>query len=231
MTIYQGRTAGYLVGELALLVGDPKLLRYEPDQLLRHLNNADVEFCRRSGCAEKDIDVTTAAGTPLYALPDDAVDVRKAFYDPTGLNRPLEPMPADAARSGDNWDDLRGLPTNYYVVGEPGFGWQIGFSPVPSTASVTIQVTYAYAPITGDTQHTTTETEMFALTSQPRTPPVYHSAVVDRAAGVILAAEGQSDRAAFLLEQFEARVEECNRARHLRARPVFRNARAPLRSG
>ena len=216
-TIYHGEYLSRLAGQVLIILGDPAGLKatHKKGDVIRDLNYADAEFCRRTESAEKVLSVTTVSGTWEYSLNTanvtgaDVTSILAVFWDTGtgGVRRRLDRLPEASLRVAQQWQTISGDPVYYYEKNVPGYNATLGLHPVPASAkTVTLECTWA--PVSQSSDHGTDETMMFDDTDQPRTPAMYHQALVHRAAAERFAVDNNIDQAAFFMGMFDKAIEE-----------------------
>jgi hypothetical protein len=132
------------------LTGDsPSAPVYFPDAtVLAYGTTAIARACAMTDCTEGRQDLFVTAGVGEYAL---ASDCRRVYRVTFGGDRIVPTLKYKLRMLMDNWDQLIGLPTHYYL---DGLNQRIGLWKKPSTTTSDGSVTYAGSYPFGDLSST-----------------------------------------------------------------------------
>ncbi|MEN6425951.1 MAG: hypothetical protein ABFE13_11345 [Phycisphaerales bacterium] len=119
------------------LTGDnPSTPVYFPESaVLRYANTAIARAASIADCCEARQTIQVTSGTGEYALASDCRRVYRATYDGDRL---LPTMRLLLRQMSDNWDQVTGTPTHYYL---DGLNSQIGLYKKPSASTVNATMT------------------------------------------------------------------------------------------
>ena len=135
--------------------------RFTPAQILGFVNEGYVDFCRNTEMLEKSTTTSLGALESLVSIPSDFLDARQYRVS---YNQELYP------RTERDLDYLQN--TGWiFEVGTPEqvvyYNYNVLRTKPISSAAATVTHRYAYIP------------EDITLTTEPQTPPVYHTCLAD----------------------------------------------------
>ena len=121
--------------------------------VLAYGTTAIARACAMTDCAEGRQDLFVTAGVGEYALADDC---RRVYRVTFGGDRIVPDLKYKLRMLMDNWDQLTGLPSRYYL---DGLNKQIGFWRKPSASTVDGSVVYDGSYPFGDLSATSDPTD------------------------------------------------------------------------
>lgn len=113
------------------LMRDPNQTRYSLTYVKEWLNEAERQYCLKTGYSiKKDTNTTTVATTREYDIPTDFIQVIDVYYSGDRL------APIEKTETIHSSGDENGTPTAFYVESK-----KIGLEPIP-TAADTLTIIY-----------------------------------------------------------------------------------------
>lgn len=125
------------------LFGDESGAQIIDADIIRWANDGQLDIVRRTECLQAHVETNSVAKDNSYALPPDAIRVRRVTYDGNVLSR-VELEELDGVNKSREASDITGTPTQYYI-----WGRQLWLYPTPSNSGTgNLDIYYLKAPAT-----------------------------------------------------------------------------------
>lgn len=154
---------GELKARVQTQLGDESGIVVTPEDIIRWLNDAQLEVVRKTNCLEDTIEIDVEAGVDSYDLPFDFLKDRRVTVNNYLLKRTTLEELDDLSPSRDVNQTTSDIPSRYYI-----YGRKIYLTPLPpSTITSGLKLWYVFAP-----------TEMVSDASVPQIPLQMHKDLV-----------------------------------------------------
>lgn len=101
-----------IIDDVLAVFGDRSGMQVSPEDIIRWINDAQLQMVRETGCFELIANYTSIVGEPVYALPDNFFKFRRVVYDGVPLSFVAQ---QDMDRLGIGRESgAVGTPTRYY---------------------------------------------------------------------------------------------------------------------